>query len=159
MTTAALDTQPDLPRFIELLTRQRDLYRRLHELAHTQQATLDEQGAEAMLAVLSQRQVFVDALTRLNADLAPYQADWPGFSARLDDAARTQVRQLVDDVDTLLAGVLKCDEQAKHALATAQQGVGGELRRATRAGHARAAYGQAPRPAGGIDPRFADRQG
>jgi len=158
MTTATLDTPTDLPRFIELLTRQRDLYRRLHDLAQNQRATLDEQGAEAMLAVLSQRQVFVDALGRLNTELEPYRANWQHFSAGLDDNARQQVRALVDDVDRLLAAVLEFDEQAKHALASAQQNVGHELARATRAGNARAAYGQAPvaRPA---DPRFADRQG
>jgi len=159
MTTATLDTSADLPRFLELLTRQRDLYRRLHDLAQSQQAALDEQGAEAMLAVLSQRQVFVDALTRLNTELEPYRADWQRFSATLDEPTRQQVRSLINDVDQLLAGVLKYDGQSRPALAQAQQNVGGELHRAAKFSSARSAYGQAPRPAAATHPRFADRQG
>ncbi|MEO0963869.1 MAG: flagellar export chaperone FlgN [Planctomycetota bacterium] len=158
MTTATLDTQADLPRFLELLTRQRDLYRRLHALAESQQATLHDQGAEAMLAVLSQRQVFVDALGRLNAELEPFRADWQRFSAGLEESDRTQVRALVDDVDRLLAAVLQFDEQSKQALTDAQKSVGDHLAQVNRVGQARSAYGHNPK-AQPTHPRFADQQG
>ncbi|MEM9252833.1 MAG: flagellar export chaperone FlgN [Planctomycetota bacterium] len=158
MTTATLDTHADLPRFLDLLARQRDLYRRLHALAETQQAALHQQGAEAMLAVLSQRQVFVDALGRLNAELEPFRADWQRFSAALDEPDRQRVRELVDDVDRLLADVLKLDEQSKQALVDTQKTVGDHLAQANRVGQARAAYGHAP-PTQPAAPRFADQQG
>ena len=158
MTQATAHPPADAQGFIDLLTRQRDLYRRLHDLAAAQGPTLDEQGASAMLGVLSQRQVLIDALARLNADIEPYRAQWQTFTASLSDDQRTAVRDRVGEIDGLLAGVLAHDEQAKQSLTSMQQGVGGELQRVASGARARSAYGQGP-AAAPSDPRFADRQG
>ncbi|MEM6332730.1 MAG: hypothetical protein AAF823_05260 [Planctomycetota bacterium] len=158
MTQATAHPPADAQGFIDLLTRQRDLYRRLHDLAAAQDQTLSEQGASAMLGVLSQRQVLIDALARLNADIEPYRARWQSFTASLSEDDREAVRERVGEIDGLLAGVLAHDEKAKQSLTDLQKGVGNELNRVAAGTRARSAYGQGP-ASSPSNPRFADQQG
>lgn len=157
MTPPDTTFTPDVPELMDLLTRQRDLYLRLKGLSDQQASFIDAGDTEQLLGILSQRQALVDALGRINGDLTPYRESWSEVSDRLPEARRGEVHGLLDEVESLLAGILAQDEAAGKRLAEAQQKIGGELTQAARTGSAIRAYGHAPAARGGA--RFADHRG
>ncbi|GAB4111149.1 MAG: hypothetical protein Kow00105_19820 [Phycisphaeraceae bacterium] len=140
-----------------LLTEQRDLYRQLKALSDQQSASIREGSTEQLLSVLSQRQNVIDSLSRLNAELAPYRDRWSQISDSVGDARKTQLRDMLDEIEQLLQQVVAQDEKDREDLKLAQQQIGTQLTRVGQAGRVLKAYapsGSEARPA-----VFTDRQG
>lgn len=157
MTTDTLPLSPSNPAgLIRLLTQQRDLYVQLKSLSDQQAALIAGGETERLLGLLAQRQRMVDALTRLNRDLAGYRKQMPDLQADLPLADRERVRALMDEVDELLHAIIEQDDRDRRQLQAAQKQVGAQLSHAARGGAAMQAYRAAPRS---VDPRFTDRQG
>lgn len=61
---------------LSFLTAQRDEYLRLRKLADRQRVLVLSEDAEALLAVLADRQNAVETLAAVNDRLAPYRREW-----------------------------------------------------------------------------------
>ncbi len=153
--TTIAPRQQEPPALIALLTRQHDLYLQLKRLSDDQMGHIAEGRTDALLGVLSQRQAVIESLGRVSADLTPFRQDWEQHTGRLPDGDRRRARELIAEVDAMLADILRQDEKARASLQEAQRKVGEELQQTAHAGGALNAYKVAARPA----PRFADQQG
>ena len=141
---------------IELLDRQRGLYRQLHALAQQQGAIVDAGDPDPLLSLLAQRQALVDRLGAINQQLEPYRDNWARITAALAPAQRQQVGQLTADIESLRNEILKQDDRDCRLMQQSQSQTGAELGRVARAGLAVRAYGP-PRPP--VAPRFHDAKG
>ena len=153
--TPAKPFEHDIPALVTLLTQQRDAYRQLSTLSDQQSDLIARGETEQLLTVLSQRQGLVDVVGQIHDKLAPYRQPWEQRSAALSDEQRPQVRQLLDEVETLLGYVLQQDDEARRQLEVAQKKIGSQLSEVARAGSALNAY----KGAASTDARFTDKQG
>lgn len=158
MTAVAIDLDLDLPRLVELLTRQRDLYRHLHQLSASQSPLVDAGSAEQLLDVLAQRQRLIDELAAVNEELGPYRQNWARVWPRVPDEERGGLSELLKDVDTLLQNILKQDERDRMKLQQSRDRVGAELSKVKHTSAAVRAYGGRPATSTAAAPRLTDRQ-
>ncbi len=96
-------------RLTELLTRQRDAYCRLADLAARQRDAIDTDEPEVLLRILADRQACINEVTELDAQLEPFRRRWDDLRGALGPAERLAVSELVDEVQDLLAGILNQD--------------------------------------------------
>lgn len=136
---------------ITLLEQQRDHYRRLRELSDRQRSTIAGDRPERLLQILSERQELVAALARLNDRLAPFRRQWDDVYAALPDERRQQASALLHEINGLLRGILRADQEDGALLAARKQAVATDLAAASGGHTANAAYarqaGAAPGPA------------
>lgn len=137
---------PQAQELIELLTEQRDHYRRLRELSEQQRSLICGDRPEQLLSILQERQTLVTALTRLNARLAPFRRNWDEMYSALPDETRRTAGTLLSEINAALQVILQNDHQDGALLAARKQIVANELSdlgggRAAGAAYARAAFG------------------
>ena len=130
----------DAQRLIDLVGQQRDLYRNLHQLSDQQQEVIAEGRTEALLELLSERQVIVDQLTAINRDIAPLRSRMSEIAQAAPESQRKQLRTLVDDVQAMLQSIIDRDEQDRKTLEASKAKVGQELARTRTAPAALHAY-------------------
>ena len=163
----AASTIPNAPfdgtSLVALLERQRTLYRQLRTLSDQQGPLVAESLAEPLLALLAQRQKLIDGVTAVNAELEPYRKRWNDLWTRLGEGHRRQVGDLVKEVETLLASIIKQDERDRGVLQTAKTQIAAEIQKISVAGSAVNAYRTPKSPvADGIargDNRFTNQVG
>ncbi|MEX0655183.1 MAG: flagellar export chaperone FlgN [Phycisphaeraceae bacterium] len=138
------------------LTRQRDCYQQLKQLADRQATLIAEGETEQLLGVLAQRQQLVDELGRLSDDITPYRERWAQLSTSLGEDDRQRVNGLIEEVEALLEAIIAQDDRDRQQLQTAREQVGKQLKQTSHAGKAVSAYRTAPT---GASARFTDRKG
>ena len=97
-------------RLTELLTQQRDAYRRLRDLAMTQRGAIESDQTEALLRILGDRQRAIAELTEINAELEPFRSRWDQTRQTMEPTERLNVSDLVAEVQQLLVAILDQDE-------------------------------------------------
>ena len=102
--------QDEARRLTELLTRQRDLYRQLKELAGAQRQAIDAEHPEGLLRILGDRQRRINELAEIDAQLEPFRARWDRLREALSADQRLHVSELLEDVRELLGEILRQDE-------------------------------------------------
>ncbi|MEM9883721.1 MAG: flagellar protein FlgN [Planctomycetota bacterium] len=147
-------------RLIDLLTRQRDLYRDLLSLSEQQQRVIAEGRAERLLTLLSDRQVIVDELTQINRQVAPLRSRMAELTDAGGPAKKTRLRGLVDEVQGLLESIIAGDDRDRQTLESSKASVKQQLA-AIHAGpravnHYRQAAASPPRPTAA---QFTDARG
>lgn len=100
----------DARRLTDLLTQQRDVYRTLRDLASEQGGAIHENQPEQLLKILADRQKHITELTEINNQLEPFRSRWSELRESMPPRQRLQVSDLVDEVQRLLAEILKQDE-------------------------------------------------
>ena len=143
---------------LELLERQRDLYRELKSHSDQQEQLIADGATERLLSLLGQRQQLVDGLGQVSASLAPYRSRIAAIADQAAGDTGSQMRALVEEVRVLLESIIEADEKGKSDLAAARDRVGGQIRQAAGAVAAAGAYGggAASSPAG---PKFTQQKG
>lgn len=117
----------DSERLLDLLSRQRDLYRKLKSLSERQRGMIAGDRADLLLGILQERQAHVNELTALNQQLSPFRRNWDQTLASLADDARQNVSQLLAAINTLLSGILATDKEDGALLSARKQMVASEL--------------------------------
>ncbi|WP_432799447.1 flagellar export chaperone FlgN [Poriferisphaera sp. WC338] len=130
----------DVPAVIALLHQQKELYEKLDVLSDHQSVLVGQGDTDQLLAVLAQRQALVDGLVALNGKMQPYREKWDAVAGGMNAACKAQVNGLVDEVERLLAQILKRDELTQGQLQTAKTQVGQELAKTNQGGAAASAY-------------------
>jgi len=157
MTETTTDTDKrDARELTELLTRQRDTYLRLRELARAQSGAIETQRGESLLRILGDRQRQIGQLTEITRQLEPYRSRWPQLREHLPADQRRRVGDLVAEVQGLLAEILAqdegdCDTLAQRTRAARDGAAASAVGRRVNAAYAANSYAKA---AGG---QFIDR--
>jgi FlgN protein len=142
---------------LELLEAQQLLYQRLMPLSRQQGELVAGGDAEALLTLLSQRQVLIDQLLGLNRKLEPYRQDWPQLWSELDADTRVKVKARVDSVQRLLDSIIEQDEQDRLKLVEQRNRVSDQLNLVGRGNVVNRAYGKLSESA--EKNRYTDKQG
>jgi hypothetical protein len=156
---ALLAERPDLgmsrpARVARALTRQLDLYRRLDVLSQRQGRLIEDDDTDGLLAVLGERQVVVDEISGIGAELEPIRHRWEAFLQELPGPTREQLRSLVDALAEVAGVVAGRDESDRKRLELRRTAVGRELASVARGRSAVVAYGGTV----GTVPFFQDRE-
>ena len=116
-----MDDAPAQPteatQLLALLTRQRDHYLKLRELSAGQAKLIAAGRPEKLLSILGQRQGHVEALTTLNEQLTPLRPRMAALTQAAPAAQRDAIRATVDEVQALLAEIIRQDEADSAVLA------------------------------------------
>ncbi len=108
MTTEV--AQREAQELTELLSRQRDVYNQLRQLASAQSTSIQDDEPEQLLRILGERQRRISELVEINTELEPFRSRWNEIRDVLDDAQRQRVGDLVGEVESLLADILAQDD-------------------------------------------------
>ena len=167
MTTQTPSATHDVATLTSLLEGQGQLYQQLAQLGGQQSQIIasdlgsadsaDADAPEQLLRLLAQRQQLIDQIAETHEQLAPYRADWSALWQALSDQERCRIGSLVDQVEQLLAGIIKQDDQDRQKLQQAQSRAGAELKQLAAAGNAANAY--KPTPSAEQVNRFTNQQG
>jgi len=134
--TAKLDPS----QLIDLLSRQRDLYRSLRELSHKQRNIISGDRPEMLLGILRDRQDLVTSLAKLNDELGPFRRNWDAMYAALPGDQRTQASAILHEINGLLRVILRTDQEDGALLSARKQVVSNELEGMSGGQVANAAY-------------------
>ena len=118
---------------ITLLTRQRDLYLRLKDLAYRQRELVDKSDPEMLLKVLANRQRIIDQLSIIDRQLRPIREDWQKISDGFSNSDRNSVNLLVDQVKKTIEEILHRDKKDTETLTSKKNEIAVELKK-TRTG-------------------------
>ncbi len=150
-------TRLDPVQLIQLLEQQRDLYARLRELSERQRALIARDRPELLLSILRDRQDLVSGLARLNEQLGPFRRNWDALYATLPEEERTRASGLLQEINGLLRGILRTDQEDGALLAVRKQSIAAELADVAGGRTAHAAYARHTGGNGG--PAAADMTG
>lgn len=137
------DVTRDGSRLIELLERQKSLYRRLRLLTERQRALVVQDDAQPLLAVLADRQKIVDELLTINEQLAVYRQDWTSIFGGLDEPSRKHVAEMLEEANATLGTILQSDSRDTAALSARRQEIAGRMAAVDSGSRASAAYAAA----------------
>ncbi len=115
---------------VSLLTRQRDLYLRLKDLAYSQRKLVDKSDPEMLLKVLANRQRIIDQLSLIDRQLRPLREDWQKISGCFSDAQRNNVNLLIDQVKNTIEDILNRDKKDTETLTYKKNEIAIELKKA-----------------------------
>jgi chorismate mutase len=131
---------PEPVALLDLLARQHELYRELHRLACAQRELIAAEDPVALLNLLSQRQKLIDQLAGINAALEPARADWRRVESMLTDQQRRQAQTIVQQVEKLLADILRADEADSKTLSARKAMIGRQIQATAASAQVQAAY-------------------
>ncbi len=151
-TQDAIQLSP--PRLIELLTRQRDLFADLIDLAGRQRELIEAAKTDDLLSLLGRRGELVSRLQSLAADVEPYRRQWEPFLAALPDDQRRVIGSLLDELRDHQQTIATIDARDSDLLRQGQRQLMVQAGRIQQASGALRAYGS--RAADGA--RCTDRQ-
>ncbi len=140
---------PDAERLTALLSQQRDLYRALRELSTRQRGLIAGDRPELLLNILRDRQTLVASLARLNEELAPFRRNWDERYAALPAGPRGTISGLLDEINQLLRGILKSDEEDSQLLSTRKHATAREIQSLSGSRSANSAYARSAAVAAG----------
>lgn len=133
-------TRLDPSVMIDLLTKQRDLYRSLRDLSAKQRTMISGGRPELLLNILRDRQDLVTTLARLNEELGPFRRNWDSLYAGLPDAQREQASRILHEINDLLRVILRTDQEDGALLSARKQTIASELADVSGGRTANAAY-------------------
>jgi len=131
---------------LDLLTRQHELYRQLHRLACAQRELIAAEDPAALLNLLSRRQKLIEQLAEINAALEPARGNWRQVESMLTGEQRRQAQEIVQQVERLLADILRADEADSKTLSARKAMIGRQIQATAASAQAQAAYRKAAGP-------------
>ncbi len=138
MTDATNPLAPE--KLLDLLTQQRDLYRRLQDLSDRQRDLIAGDRPEQLLNILRDRQTLVTALAKVNEQLSPYRRNWRAIYKTLPEESRRRASALLEEINDKLQVILKADQEDQALLSARKQAVARSLNQVSGGQTANAAY-------------------
>jgi len=127
-------------KLLRLLTQQKQCYAELQRLAQQQRDLILAQQPEALLSLLSKRQQMVEQITQLQVEFSPYLKQWDAIRETLAAESRQQIQSLLDELKTMLDGILEQDREDANELSQRKDAIGKEMASANRGRVAAGAY-------------------
>lgn len=151
------DGAPAVARVESLLAEQYGLFLKLEQLSGRQSGLIKQDLTDELLEVLAERQVLVDQIMNVSAQLDPWRGNWSEFINSLDGQVRQRVRERVDAVSGVAQKVAERDEADRLLLEQRKGAIAAELGQVDRGRSAMSAY-SAGGPRAESGPRFQDRE-
>ena len=150
---------PDLwlPRLGRILDDQIALYRALSDLSERQSKIVASGETDDLITLLGQRQTLIERVTALNEELEPFTSRWNELSPRLAEARKSEIRERLDALESLVATIAERDERDRIALEQRRDTVTTELKGDSQRRGALNAYAASNNQA--HVPRYQDRRG
>jgi len=123
-----------------LLRRQAEALERMKLLVQKQRQAVVQDNPEALLALLKQRQVVVEALVRMGSEIKRVRREWEQQRDSLAPNDRAQVSRLIDEMTQTFEEIMDADAQDVRALAAKKQLIGHALQETHATAHAMTAY-------------------
>lgn len=130
-------------KLLSLMRMQRDLYRRLTELADQQRSLITGNQPSQLLEVLGDRQRLIDRLGTIAEQVKVLQGDWPALRSGMDAAMGEEVDQLIAEINQLLASILERDRADADLLSARRSETASAVKQAKANKAAGAAYAAA----------------
>lgn len=144
------------PRLERMIDRQIELYEQLLDLTSEQDGLIaKDDGGEALIELLRERQGFVDEVASLNEEIEPFVERWDLLSAALESDARAWLTGKLDTLMTLIDRMVSRDEEGKKAIASKRDALAEQLGDVSRN---KAAVGAYARTGATNPPRYQDRR-
>lgn len=124
-----------------LLDRQRQLYRRLQELAQQQAELVTAGNPDGLLQVLAQRQGLLEEVKKTNDSLAPFRQRWDDVTRLLDDQQRAEASAAINEINERLQLIMQRDQTDSETLQLRCRKIGQEMQAARVGRSAMRAYG------------------
>jgi len=134
---------------MDLLGRQLGLFRQLEQLADAQHKAIEVDDTRPLMELLSRRAKLTSALTRLNAELAPYRRCWDDTRKTLVPEDRRTLDEMLEEAGTRLRRILDRDEADGRLLAAKKAGMVQSMDELDTARRTLSAYGDTAAAAGG----------
>ncbi|MFQ5489580.1 MAG: hypothetical protein ACE5GE_02560 [Phycisphaerae bacterium] len=115
-------------RVLDLLRRQRGLYRNLRRLADRQRHLIHEGDSSPLLSLLCDRQKLTESLLQVGRELAPHRERWSQTRGQLDPGYRLEAEEIIAEVNGLLGEIIKLDEEDARLLSSRRTQTAGMLR-------------------------------
>jgi len=115
-------------RVLELLRRQRDLYRGLQQMAGRQRSLIVGEDQGSLLALLGRRRLLTDSLLEIGRELAPLRSRWTAWRESLAAGERAEAEGLIAEVQSLLGEIMNQDEEDARLLSSRKSQVAEEVR-------------------------------
>lgn len=112
-----------------LLSRQRELYGKLRNLALTQKELVGRGDPEMLLKVLANRQKIINQLTLVDSQLGPIRQNWKQIAQGFNEVQRCQVNMLVDEVKKSIEDILTRDRDDVEKLTEKKEELAVELKK------------------------------
>ena len=125
---------------ISTLERQAEHYERLLKLADAQHEFVVQDRHDELLAVLTRRQIELDAITTLEREVRPLKNDWAAISEALSADDRARIEQLLHTTRDLLERITESDQNDALVLQQRKLAVGKQINHAKNAGVANQRY-------------------
>src|SRR5690606_12661605 len=142
---------------VELLERQLAVYQELEELSRRQIDLIEADDTDGLLSLLAARELVLERLTAISAELAPLKADWPQLTEGLSESARQRCRNAIDEIAQVAETLAQRDAHDRAALERRRADVAAELAGLSTGRGAVSAYGALQGP-GQQAPRYQDRE-
>ncbi len=143
-------------RIVQALDRQLALFRRLDSLSRRQREVVSAGDTDQLLGVLGERQEVIEQLERLGEQLRPIRRGWDSMLERIPVGRRAEVRDRLDALADLAAGIAARDEGDRRVLEERRGAIAGEVNTLGRARGAAGAYSASDAVS---SPRFQDVEG
>ena len=137
--------------FVQSLHDAETIYQRLLGLTRDQSAILRDGVSPALLEIARAKEVELERLNGLEAQLAPARREWPELRVRVEDTLRVEVQGALGRLEGVLREILDLEAGDGRRLATQREETLSEIRRIDSARKIRGAYGSPAPPARLLD--------
>ena len=127
-------------RLSRVLDRQLELYQQLDARSAEQGRLIESEETDQLLEVLRQRQVIVDQITDLNAQMQPYRDQWDELAASIDESQRDALRSRFDELGDAARRIVLRDDADRARLEGRRRVIASELASLSKSKGAVAAY-------------------
>lgn len=117
----------DADKVIETLQQHLSIHKQLLELSRQQRDLITADDPQPLLALLADRQLLVDELTKLNRVLVPLQSRWREYREQLSAGVGERIDALLRETTETLQLIIAADQQDAGLLAVRKAGVAGEM--------------------------------
>lgn len=127
-------------RYQQLLRAQAELYRTLIRLAKKQAAEIAERNIDGFVAVLEEKRSVLREIESLELSAVPLRHLWESQNHRVDEPVRARMKEVVEEIQTLLEELLKIESVSQRELGIAKESVEEELRQVSTGSNALRSY-------------------
>lgn len=117
----------DADKVIETLQRHLSVHKQLLELSRQQRDLITADDPQPLLALLADRQLLVDELTKLNRVLVPLQSRWREYREQLSAGVGERINALLRETTETLQLIITADQQDAGLLAVRKAGITSEM--------------------------------
>ena len=130
----------DAARFLDGLRRQQEKYREMSAVAASQREAFASLDVDGILGLIEKKRAILTEVERLEAELAPFKADWARVRQEFSPGELRELDQMLDGTQQVLAELVRTEDEGRGMLERRKEGSAPSLQDQVKRGRARNAY-------------------